>query len=517
LFTLSQPSPQVTPHTSPALRSLPSTNFEIGDGVFASSQFALDSPVKGMSRPLSKVTSPSDKYSLSSTASKQQLQRAAPSASQKLDMSAAAAAQSPKSPKSPKSPVSPKATIKSPLSAPKLSASAVPTIQVVGDAHANEFEQIFSYVSSVELPPITSTALAKKQNSRKPDAIQPVASTQLMPQVSPLGAHMKDAFARLPAAQRMMVLLLWRVCSSTDPRPISFLYHCVRFQQQGLLDNLDFLGASLPGVLSAAAAAGASTSTKFAGVAGLGNAAAQAASFFSAPSAASASESSIRRTISSPLLSKTARQAESSSVESSQGLVSPALSGLSASKHRVSSSPSLADAAQSTQPIRVARCEKHRQCRARQRCPLATPITASASPASMVSSNHLVGTEPWPLGLPVAAVQDGLANPTSTMAQLPGEMFRMLGADFGHVDAKLLDDGLTASEFKRNFEELGVLGKGSFGKVVRARKRLDGQVYAVKVVKFSSASSVGLLHQKPVRIFFVFCKFSVCFRSFSLL
>ena len=88
---------------------------------------------------------------------------------------------------------------------------------------------------------------------------------------------------------------------------------------------------------------------------------------------------------------------------------------------------------------------------------------------------------------------------SAALAQLPGEMFRMLGADFGHTDARLLDDGLTASEFRRNFEELGVLGKGSFGKVLKARKRLDQQLYAVKVVKFASASSVALLHHKPVR------------------
>jgi hypothetical protein len=46
---------------------------------------------------------------------------------------------------------------------------------------------------------------------------------------------------------------------------------------------------------------------------------------------------------------------------------------------------------------------------------------------------------------------------------------------------------------------LGVLGKGSFGKVLKARKRLDQQLYAIKVVKFASASSVALLHQKLVR------------------
>ncbi len=70
--------------------------------------------------------------------------------------------------------------------------------------------------------------------------------------------------------------------------------------------------------------------------------------------------------------------------------------------------------------------------------------------------------------------------------------------DFGHTDSHLLD-GLNVSEYRRNFEELEVIGKGGFGKVVRARKRVDGVVYAVKVVKFSSAASVPLLHQKPLR------------------
>jgi hypothetical protein len=78
-------------------------------------------------------------------------------------------------------------------------------------------------------------------------------------------------------------------------------------------------------------------------------------------------------------------------------------------------------------------------------------------------------------------------------------MFQLLLKDFGHQDSHMLD-GLTVSEYRRTFEELGVIGKGGFGKVVKARKRLDGQVYAVKVIKFSSAASVPLLHQKPVRV-----------------
>ncbi|GAB7361738.1 hypothetical protein MBLNU230_g1785t1 [Neophaeotheca triangularis] len=44
-----------------------------------------------------------------------------------------------------------------------------------------------------------------------------------------------------------------------------------------------------------------------------------------------------------------------------------------------------------------------------------------------------------------------------------------------------------SSRFERDFEELGVLGKGGYGIVHRARHRLDGRQYAVKKIPISSS------------------------------
>jgi hypothetical protein len=39
------------------------------------------------------------------------------------------------------------------------------------------------------------------------------------------------------------------------------------------------------------------------------------------------------------------------------------------------------------------------------------------------------------------------------------------------------------SRFQTDFEVLGKLGKGGFGEVVKARNKLDGVVYAIKIIK----------------------------------
>ncbi|EME32525.1 wee1-like protein kinase [Galdieria sulphuraria] len=53
---------------------------------------------------------------------------------------------------------------------------------------------------------------------------------------------------------------------------------------------------------------------------------------------------------------------------------------------------------------------------------------------------------------------------------------------------KRLQQVLQLSRYTRDFEELGVLGSGSFGKVYKCRARLDGCLYAIKLISRKYAS-----------------------------
>jgi translation initiation factor 2-alpha kinase 4 len=62
-----------------------------------------------------------------------------------------------------------------------------------------------------------------------------------------------------------------------------------------------------------------------------------------------------------------------------------------------------------------------------------------------------------------------------------------------------MNTGGPFSRYKEDFVEEGRLGKGGFGEVVKARKKLDGQIYAIKkITQKSSASLTEVL--KEVRL-----------------
>lgn len=62
-----------------------------------------------------------------------------------------------------------------------------------------------------------------------------------------------------------------------------------------------------------------------------------------------------------------------------------------------------------------------------------------------------------------------------------------------------MNSGGPFSRYKEDFVEEGRLGKGGFGEVVKARKKLDGHIYAIKkITQKSSASLTEVL--KEVRL-----------------
>jgi translation initiation factor 2-alpha kinase 4 len=76
------------------------------------------------------------------------------------------------------------------------------------------------------------------------------------------------------------------------------------------------------------------------------------------------------------------------------------------------------------------------------------------------------------------------------------------------------------SRYREDFVEEGRLGKGGFGEVVKARKRLDGQIYAIKKITQKSSASLTevlkevrllsqLSHPSVVRKFMSFSLFSI--------
>jgi translation initiation factor 2-alpha kinase 4 len=62
---------------------------------------------------------------------------------------------------------------------------------------------------------------------------------------------------------------------------------------------------------------------------------------------------------------------------------------------------------------------------------------------------------------------------------------------------------VSASRYETDFEELGILGRGGGGEVVKARNRLDGRIYAIKKIllepEHGAMAKYGVVHNQKLR------------------
>ncbi|RDW70020.1 putative cpc-3 protein [Coleophoma crateriformis] len=83
-----------------------------------------------------------------------------------------------------------------------------------------------------------------------------------------------------------------------------------------------------------------------------------------------------------------------------------------------------------------------------------------------------------------------LDEDSSALASRLGSMTSLLPATPGRRRHDSMNSHGPYSRYKEDFVEEGRLGKGGFGEVVKARKKLDGQIYAIKKITQKSSSSL---------------------------
>lgn len=92
-----------------------------------------------------------------------------------------------------------------------------------------------------------------------------------------------------------------------------------------------------------------------------------------------------------------------------------------------------------------------------------------------------------------------MADDSSMFMSRLGSMTSIMPTTPGRPRHDSMNASVPFSRFKEDFTEEGRLGKGGFGEVVKARKKLDGQYYAIKkITQKSSASLTEVL--KEVRL-----------------
>ena len=95
-----------------------------------------------------------------------------------------------------------------------------------------------------------------------------------------------------------------------------------------------------------------------------------------------------------------------------------------------------------------------------------------------------------------SAAMQAVVAPTATLANM--NEISSLFADMNPTEHRLFD-GLFISDFQQQFHVISKLGKGSFGRVYKCMKKLDGHAYALKVIRFASDIASDVICQKQLR------------------
>ncbi len=83
-----------------------------------------------------------------------------------------------------------------------------------------------------------------------------------------------------------------------------------------------------------------------------------------------------------------------------------------------------------------------------------------------------------------------MADDSSMMMSRFGSMTSVIPTTASRPRHDSMNTSVPISRYKEDFTELERLGKGGFGEVVKARKKLDGQLYAIKKITQKSSASL---------------------------